>query len=84
MLFLIHLGAPSKNKNGIFSEIEQKGGRGSSHFFECLRKNEKLQGMGGALGSCHYLISKKKVHSQKFFIDKNEQNLRKKSPTATS
>ena len=47
MLFLIHLGAPSKNKNGIFSEIEQKGGRGSSHFFECLRKNEKLQGMGG-------------------------------------
>ena len=53
------LGAPSKKNNGIFSDIVQKGGRGSSsnHLFKCLRKNDKLQGGGGPPGCCHYLIS---------------------------
>ena len=53
------LGAPSKKTNGIFSDIMQKGGRGSSsnHLLKCLRKNDKLQGGGGPPGCCHYLIS---------------------------
>ena len=44
-------GAPSKKTNGIFSDIVQKGGRGSSsnHLFKCLRKNDKLQGGGVGL-----------------------------------
>ena len=67
MLFLIYLGAPSKNKNGIFSEIEQKGGRGSSHFFECLRKNEKLQGMGGGFGLLSLFNFKEKSPLSKVF-----------------
>ena len=56
---LSELLAPSKKKTGIFSDIVQKGGRGSSsnHLFKCLRKNDKLQGGGGPPGCCHYLIS---------------------------
>ena len=38
------------------SDIVQKGGRGSSqiHSLKCVRKNDKPQGGGRALGPCHY------------------------------
>ena len=41
------------------NDIVQKGGRGSSqnHSLELLRKNDKLQGVGGPKGSCHHLNS---------------------------